>query len=277
MSLVGVLFANDHAHDHGSESTSVPGGLIPPNEEHIPLLIDKFLQNVHTKNPVLDVEQLVKHARNIASQGLGWDAWSCLVLLASALGTIAKSFGATTIFPSSPSVGRATTQTTSAPDGTASQRELQQAESYFVLACRRLGSLQYSILGSQCYFFAGGKLCEPLEARTFFDSLIRLGSLPHVHNAAIAELAVLCTIIPALSATYEVDSWYCRRYPQAWRTADSSRSYSRHQTSTSGGEHVLVVFQERMRISSRVTAAAVRNRKLCSSSDVSVSTLASRP
>ena len=161
MALIGVLFRpteDDAANDltPGSEAFSVAGGLMPLNEEQIPFLVDKFLENVHTKNPVLDVEQLVKQARNIASKGLGWDAWSCLVLLASALGTIGKPFRSAVTFPTSPILERGS-ETTWVPDEVTTQKELQQAESYFALACRRLGSLKHSILGAQCYFFAGGK------------------------------------------------------------------------------------------------------------------------
>lgn len=127
-------------------------GLVPPNDEQIPMLVDKFLQNVHTKNPILDVEELVRQARIIANDGLGWNAWSCLILLAAALGTIAKPFEAAMI--STPVEPR-----TSAPftaDVPATRENLQQAESYFILACRRLGTLKHSIIGVQCYFFAGG-------------------------------------------------------------------------------------------------------------------------
>ena len=161
--LIGVLFTpvqNDLTPDPApeSESFTVAGGLMPLNEEQIPFLVDKFLENVHTKNPVLDVEQLVKQSRIIASKGLGWDAWSCLVLLASALGTIGKPFDASvTTSPASEGGNRATWT----PDAPATPKERQQAESYFALACRRLGSLKHSILGAQCYFFAGGNTYCP--------------------------------------------------------------------------------------------------------------------
>lgn len=107
---------------------------------------------------MLDVEQLVKNSRLIASQGIGWDAWSCLVLLASALGTIAKPFdAAVSVAPTSVEGIVETTWITDAPT---TPRELRQADSYFLLACRRLGCLRHSILGSHCYFFAGGKLIK---------------------------------------------------------------------------------------------------------------------
>lgn len=124
-------------------------GIHPPDDERIPSLIDNFLQNIHTKNPILDVESLVKHGRKCAENGVGWDGLSCLVLLACALGSIAKPFNTSitpqTVFP------RANLDIASSY-----AQELQQAESYFVLACRRLGSLKPNMLGAQCHFTAGG-------------------------------------------------------------------------------------------------------------------------
>jgi hypothetical protein len=146
MPLIGVLFrpAEPRIGDVSCR--------LAPNEEHIPALVDSFLRNVHTKNPVLDVQQLVKHARSIAVDGLEWDGWSCLVLMVSALGTISKPFAA------SPGRGSfSSDHNIRSPETVATLSEMQQAESLFVLACRRLGGLPYSILGAQCYFFAGGK------------------------------------------------------------------------------------------------------------------------
>ena len=160
MALIGVLFSR--VEDGTSYNTgptidhvTPAGGLMPVNEEHIPLLVDKFLENVHTKNPVLDVEQLVKRARTIAGQGLGWDGWSCLVLLASALGTIAKPFDSTVNVAPSPGGLDSVSNAMWITDAPTTPKELQQAESYFTLATRRIGSLKHSILGAQCYFFAG--------------------------------------------------------------------------------------------------------------------------
>jgi Fungal Zn(2)-Cys(6) binuclear cluster domain len=121
--------------------------LAPLDEERIPSLVDHFLQNVHTKNPVIDVETLVQRSRLAATQGLGWDAWSCLVLLACALGSIAKPFGAWEKLPESEVYFRTP----------ATQKELQQAENCFVLAGRRLGLLKQTMLAAQCHFFAGGE------------------------------------------------------------------------------------------------------------------------
>lgn len=138
----------------------VPGGLQPLPDEKIPFLIDNFLQNVHTKNPILDVELLLKNGRKAAEVGLGWDAPSCLVLLACALGSIARPFEQSLTM----------VETISNPDSSSGRlchdpvssailfaKDLQQAESCYVLACRRIGLLKNTILGAQCHFFAGGQ------------------------------------------------------------------------------------------------------------------------
>lgn len=160
--LIGVLF------QPRDESVSSPAsiadgvmtgtGLHPPDDEKIPSLIDSFLQNVHTKNPLLDAELLVKHGRRCAEHGVGWDALSCLVLLACALGTVAKPFG--TSITQQPVLPRGTVDLAPSSASCSAHvyaKELQQAESCFALACRRLGSLKHTLLGAQCYFFAGGK------------------------------------------------------------------------------------------------------------------------
>ena len=142
------------------ETYTVTGGLRPPDDERIPALIDNFLQNVHTKNPVLDVESLVRKGRIFAEQGLGWDAWSCLVLIVCALGCIAKPFEIAS--PNVDSFGHSPPHesmlvATAISSAQLFAKEIQAAESCFVLACRRLGLLRHTLLGAQCHFFAGGK------------------------------------------------------------------------------------------------------------------------
>jgi hypothetical protein len=156
--------------DNYSMLNSVP----PLEEERIPGLIDAFLQNVHTKNPVLDVEILVQKSREAATQGLGWDAWSCILLLACALGSIAKPFGAwenrqhNDVWARNPS----------------SKKELQQGENCFILACRRLGLLKQTLLAAQCHFFAGVYLMYTLRPML---------SWQHFHTAAITYQLYLKT------------------------------------------------------------------------------------
>jgi len=142
---------------------TVPGGLRSISDERIPCLVDRFLQNVHTKNPILDVDLLVQWGRAAAENGLGWNAQSCLVLLACALGSISYPF--VKCLTSAPgresiSVGEPVHGTSAASSASIYSSELQQGESCFILACRRTGLLKHTVLGSQCHFFAAGK-CRP--------------------------------------------------------------------------------------------------------------------
>ncbi|KAM3520385.1 hypothetical protein NHJ13051_006908 [Beauveria bassiana] len=153
--LIGSLFKPKLA-DMAEDVVAAPSRMMPLDEENIPVLIDKFLQNVHTKNPILDVESLVKHGRRCADQGIGWDGRSCLVLLACALGSIVKPFNRP--IPQTAGIYFGKDESTGEPMASSSRmyaKELQQADSCFVLACRRLGSLKYSLIGAQCHFFAG--------------------------------------------------------------------------------------------------------------------------
>ena len=181
--LVGPLFLRESTATSSSlgslsmsmpssvDSVNVPAAAIlqPPDDEQIPSLVDRFLQHVHTKNPVLDVELLVKHGRNCAKNGVGWDAMSCLVLLACALGSLGLPFGASEA--TSQVAPRVISDSSLGVPGEAAaeharqwRKHLRQSESCFALACRRLGSLKHTVLGSQCYFFAGGKLPCPFSS-----------------------------------------------------------------------------------------------------------------
>ncbi|KAK0342168.1 hypothetical protein LTR91_023843 [Friedmanniomyces endolithicus] len=167
--LVGMQCSGGRAQDQDSsndgETFTVRSSVLAPNEEQIPSLIESFLRNVHTKNPVLDAEQLVRQARIVASDGLGWDAWSCLVLLAASLGRIAKPFDAALAIPASPGADL-TSDSVWSTDPANTAEELEQAESYFILGCRRLGGLKHSLLGSQCFFVAGAYELRRLAPQT---------------------------------------------------------------------------------------------------------------
>ncbi|KAK3670543.1 hypothetical protein LTR78_009647 [Recurvomyces mirabilis] len=143
--LVGAHFVrtepdNSEWDPHTDEVFEVTGWLRQVNEERLSALVERFLQNVHTKNPVLDVELLLRDANRVASYGLDWRPASCLVLLAAALGVISKPFNP---------------NTTNEDEDSTDVNRLREAETYFVLACRRLGGLKHSIQCAQCFFFAG--------------------------------------------------------------------------------------------------------------------------
>ncbi|CAO2658431.1 Nn.00g061540.m01.CDS01 [Neocucurbitaria sp. VM-36] len=113
------------------------------DEDAIPCLVQKFLDLVHTKNPVLDCETILAHARRAAEFGLGWDSPSCLVLLACALGSVAQPFRS----DASEARPRSSLE--------ADAEQLQQGEAYYNLARRRFGFLDKGIIVPQCYFLAG--------------------------------------------------------------------------------------------------------------------------
>lgn len=49
-------------------------------EDDIPRLVQRFVDYVHIKNPVLDIEILGFYTQNLMEYGIGWDPASCLVV-----------------------------------------------------------------------------------------------------------------------------------------------------------------------------------------------------
>lgn len=123
----------------------------------VPALVDAFLRNVHTKNPVLDVRALLRSAQHAAQHGVGWDSKSCLLLIVCALGCISRPFADSMdaleryeIFDSASTYDRN-------GENVLRKMNLSQGELYFQLASHRIGLLKHNMLGSQCHFYAGGK------------------------------------------------------------------------------------------------------------------------
>ncbi|BCS19306.1 uncharacterized protein APUU_12134A [Aspergillus puulaauensis] len=110
-------------------------------EEDVSLLIENFLENVHTKNPILDPHELRKLSLRIEEDGFRWDGPSCLILITCALGTVSRPFRLDTVGPR----GR------SRLDG----RDYVTAESYYNAARKRIGLLDPSIIAIQCAFLVG--------------------------------------------------------------------------------------------------------------------------
>jgi len=61
----------------GSNITSPLGTF---DEDAAPRLVELFLKNMHTENPVLDIEDIRIAAQRVASNGCGWNASSCLIV-----------------------------------------------------------------------------------------------------------------------------------------------------------------------------------------------------
>lgn len=163
-SLITTLFQYSHGVVEGrpTESWTLPDGLRFTSDEQIPTLIDRFIQNVHTKNPILDLESLIRSGRHAAEFGPQWDAESCLVLLACALGCISQPFTSSMQEPQTArslkeGLGWRTPGVTSS-----SATQSREGEAFFMMACRRIGLLRYSVIGAQCHFFTGGMCIRPV-------------------------------------------------------------------------------------------------------------------
>ncbi|KAF5694924.1 hypothetical protein FDENT_736 [Fusarium denticulatum] len=114
--------------------------------KEVPRLVCQFLQHVHPVNPILDVDEIYSHSLRISETGITWDGESCIVLIACALGCIAKPYDTMVTSPS---------ETSTASSVESQGEDLEMASAYFELARQRLGLLDQSLLAAQCQFFAG--------------------------------------------------------------------------------------------------------------------------
>ncbi|KAF3393731.1 hypothetical protein F1880_004758 [Penicillium rolfsii] len=140
-------------------------GLGLVNQDAILYLVRRFLSLVHVKNPILEPDTLSSFAHAVAEDGPQWDAPSCIVLLACALGSIAKPF-----IPTHDVEARSSTSLQADREG------LQKGEIYFDLARKRLGSLDKGVMAAQSHFLAGVYLMyrlRPLSAWMEFHSATR--------------------------------------------------------------------------------------------------------
>ncbi|CAI7586107.1 unnamed protein product [Penicillium pancosmium] len=212
--LIGELFKSQEVLDPFMTPLSAEGmpdpspldklvsqeGLRPLDDEKIPQLIDNFLQFIHTKNPILDMETLLNFGRKCARDGVGWGSLSCLVLLACALGSVAHSFD-TSIKQQADLAGAVLSGEVSRPNSMHTYNErLQQGESYFLLACRRLGLVRPSKLGVQCYFLAGVYLMYTLRPIMAWQYFSQASTLLLVHLKTIHGLGKISTEYLGLSS-----------------------------------------------------------------------------
>ncbi|KAL3459529.1 hypothetical protein BJX64DRAFT_301264 [Aspergillus heterothallicus] len=156
--LAEELFVAEHLSSQTSSGASSGsrsrGGIC---DDDVPRLVARFLHFVHIKNPILDPKAVTQLANRVAEDGAGWDASSCLVLLACALGAISAAFDARTrdcqhLDP-------------------AIRSDRVTADSYYQLACRRLGLLDQSLIAAQCHLLSGIYLMytiHPLQAQLRF-------------------------------------------------------------------------------------------------------------
>ncbi|KAF4970536.1 hypothetical protein FSARC_2445 [Fusarium sarcochroum] len=133
------------------------------DEDGISDLVRRFLDLVYIKNPILDIDTICAYTQNVVEDGLRWDAPSCLVLLACALGCVATPYlGRPETSPEAPATSLE-----------AHEQDLRDGEAYYNLARRRFGLLEVGILPSQCHFLAGVYnmyIMRPLAAWSQFQS-----------------------------------------------------------------------------------------------------------
>lgn len=152
------------------------------NEESVPFLVESFLQLVHSKNPVFHAHQVREAARHVTECGFGWDASSCIVLLACALGAVARPYIASSEIDSLTGSGRASLVDTS--------DLLQTGNAFYQVARKRFGLLDQSIMAGQCHMLSGIYLMytlKPLEAWTAFHQAGSIYSLHLKRQAALQE------------------------------------------------------------------------------------------
>ncbi|KAJ9137458.1 C6 transcription factor [Pleurostoma richardsiae] len=115
-------------------------------DDFVPLC-RKFLVFVHPRNPILEADQLLNTARRASEHGLGWDASSCLVLLACALASITLPWEAEAIAADDDIEDKHFPTDVSALDRAT-------GEAYYLAAKKRIGLLGVTVPDIQCLFFA---------------------------------------------------------------------------------------------------------------------------
>ncbi|KAH8425265.1 uncharacterized protein LDX57_003022, partial [Aspergillus melleus] len=111
-----------------------------------------FLSSANRRNPIVDAEQLKRSARKVTEEGPGWDASSCLVLLACALSHLSDPFQNRVI--------------SDGPDA-CPPSDKHVGEAYLNEAKKRFGMLHTSLIDIQCFFLASlyeKYAIRPLEA-----------------------------------------------------------------------------------------------------------------
>ncbi|KAF4967059.1 hypothetical protein FSARC_5350 [Fusarium sarcochroum] len=150
-------------------------------EEDVMQLVDSFLLNVHIKNPILDPAFLQRIAKSVAATGFGWEAQSCLVLIACALGAIASPF----IHMKT----RADAGILQDPDNSLSNTPgYSTAELYYTSSRKRMGLLTNTLLATECFFLAGVYemySLRPLQASISFNrACVAFQTLTHMKPKA---------------------------------------------------------------------------------------------
>ncbi|KKK24401.1 hypothetical protein ARAM_004377 [Aspergillus rambellii] len=140
-----VLEYTVNTDEAGCASTSERSRYGIREDDFLPLC-RRFLNLVHVRNPILEPSDMEQYAKEASENGLKWDAKSCLVLLACALGCLA-----------SPGFTEGSTLLLNPVDDSLPKDhvEYERAEAYFQAASKRIGYLGTGLPDIQCLYLAG--------------------------------------------------------------------------------------------------------------------------
>ncbi|KAH7166574.1 hypothetical protein EDB81DRAFT_782450 [Dactylonectria macrodidyma] len=129
-------------HLHGGHAAYSRGGL--DDRAEMTRFVDAFIKYIHAKQPLIDPSLLYNQIAVVEEEGLGWDAATCLLLIACALGGICTPYDHSRLEDySKPSID--------------AEQYLRSRE-YFDAGRKRLGLVMghASITGAQCFFLTAG-------------------------------------------------------------------------------------------------------------------------
>ncbi|ETS87742.1 hypothetical protein PFICI_01570 [Pestalotiopsis fici W106-1] len=169
--LSGLLMADEESGVGDSSDAYRKNAWHVLDNTRILLRVNQFLANVNIKNPILDRHTLLKDAMLLTETGLSWDARSCLVLIACALGAISTAF----------EPGPATTDGILRSRSDFDSQSRVEAESYYQSAQRRLGLLTRGLRASQCHLLSGIYCMYTLRPIEAWHSFYQASTLCLVH------------------------------------------------------------------------------------------------
>ncbi|SCV50416.1 uncharacterized protein FFB14_11424 [Fusarium fujikuroi] len=135
--------------DHHYASVRLPAHLPSPragidDRAEMTQLLEQFIKHIHAKQPLVDLGLLYNQISVVEEEGLGWDAPTCLLLMACALGSICTSYEHSKLEEYS----KVSIDT----------EQYLRSREYFDAGLKRLGFIlgHASIVGAQCFFLAAG-------------------------------------------------------------------------------------------------------------------------
>ncbi|KAF5250101.1 hypothetical protein FANTH_4654 [Fusarium anthophilum] len=157
------IFAADRPNSCLFAQSSPPGlGNYPVPDTSYPQLAwleTKYIEALHTKNPIIDLDELHRMMRYVAENGFDWSTGACLVALVCANAAITDSH----------------TEMSSSLEMTPEKKaEIEISLQFWSVAVKRLGyaSAQNTVQAVQCFCLAGiwyMHRLEPLEAWKHFN------------------------------------------------------------------------------------------------------------